>query len=319
MQVIGIDISKNKFDAAIYNEKTVWKEFSNSPQGFTKFVRWLNKEEKASVCMEATGFYGEQLAEFLYAKGHKVSIINPSCIKAYAQSKLSRHKTDKVDAQIIAEYAYKHDSNAWKPTAPELKELRQLHRCREALMKQLGQVSNQLENKLLCLVVKKVWKSLYSELKKQIKEIELMANKLIAGNEAMQKDYKNLQSIPGISNITARAILAEVPDLLSFKSARQLAAYAGLVPRQRTSGLTVRGKSKLSKLGSSNLRRILYLPSIVARKYNPIIASFSQKLALKGKCKMSIIGAAMRKLIHIIYGVLKHKTAFNPSIDSCLN
>lgn len=316
-QVIGIDISKLKFDVAIFNNgRMSCKEFSNCQKGFGELENWLHKNNitKVAACIEATGHYGENLAEFLYAKGNKVSVINPSCIKFYANSKLSRHKTDRIDSKIIAEYAYKNELPSWKPIAPIRKELRQLHRCIDDLKCQLTQVTNQLENKILCKLVKESWEKTAEYIMKQIKELTEATKKLMANDEAMINDYKNLQTIPGVSTTTACAILAELPDISSFKDARQLAAYTGLVPKQRTSGSSVRGASRLSKLGSASLRKSLYFPAIVATKYNPIIIKFYQKLIAKGKHKMSAIGAAMRKLLHIIFGVLKSKKPFDPAV-----
>jgi len=313
MQVIGIDISKDKFDVALFGrEKT--KSFANNSQGFVSLKLWIEKNgyEKVWACMEATGFYGEVLAEFLYVNGYDISVVNPACIKAYSQSKLSRHKTDRVDAILIAEYANKQKPHLWKPCNPKLKELKELYRCSQALKIQLTQVNNQLENQRLMLAVKKVWKALKLQLEKQIKNIELNAIELIMSSKELKEDYINLQTIPGIGKITAIAILAEVPELTLFRNARQLAAYAGLIPRHKTSGSTIRGKARLSKIGSANLRKALYFPALTAVTYNPIIKAFHDKLKKKGKHTLAILGAAMRKLLHIIYGILKTKQPFNP-------
>ncbi|WP_342272230.1 transposase [Candidatus Tisiphia endosymbiont of Parasteatoda lunata] len=123
-----------------------------------------------------------------------------------------------------------------------------------------------------------------------------------------------MQTIPGIGKTTAVAILAEAPDLESFSNARQLAAYAGLTPKHKTSGTSVRGKTSISKIGSSNLRKALYFPAIVAKKHNPLFKEFTQKLSSKGKPAKVIIVAIMRKLLHIIFGVVKNKTSFNPNL-----
>ncbi|KJV55146.1 transposase IS116/IS110/IS902 family protein [Orientia chuto str. Dubai] len=122
-----------------------------------------------------------------------------------------------------------------------------------------------------------------------------------------------MQTIPGIGRITAVAILAESPDIESFSNARQLAAYAGLTPKYKTSGTSVKGKSTISKIGSANLRRALYFPAIVAKNHNPIFKQFIQKLSSKGKPTKVIIVAIMRKLLHIVFGVIKNNSIFNPN------
>ena len=119
---------------------------------------------------------------------------------------------------------------------------------------------------------------------------------------------------PGIGKTNAIAILAEIPDLSSLENARQLAAYAGLTPCHRTSDTSLRGKSLLSKMGSPSLRKALYFPAITAKNHNPLLKAFAQKLAKKGKHTMVIIGAIMRKLLHIVFGIIKHKTPFNPDL-----
>jgi transposase len=137
---------------------------------------------------------------------------------------------------------------------------------------------------------------------------------LLCKHPTLKQDWENLQTIPGIAKTTATAILAQTPDLSSFEDARQLAAYAGLTPSHKTSGTSLKGKSKLSKIGSSALRKAIYFPAIVAKNHNPILKAFAQKLAKKGKHTMVIIGAIMRKLLHIAFAILKHKTTFNPEI-----
>lgn len=127
---------------------------------------------------------------------------------------------------------------------------------------------------------------------------------MVSEKESLSQDCKNLQSIPGIGKITAIAILAEIPEFPSLESARQLASYAGLTPSHRTSGISVRGKSCLSKIGSSSLRKALYFPAITPKNHNPMLQQFAQKLEKKGKHTMVIIGAIMRMLLHICFAVL---------------
>jgi transposase len=119
-----------------------------------------------------------------------------------------------------------------------------------------------------------------------------------------------LASIPGIGQRTALQMLAEIPDVNAFTSAKQLAAYAGLTPANRTSGISVRGRSMLSKRGNPAIRKALYLPALSALRYNPAVQALAKRLTERGKPKMAVIGAAMRKLLHIIYGVLKSETSF---------
>ncbi|OJX04473.1 MAG: hypothetical protein BGO76_05220 [Caedibacter sp. 38-128] len=228
---------------------------------------------------------------------------------------MSRHKTDDVDAHLIAEYASKNELRAYKPKDPALKELRSLYRCLQNLKQQQTQVGNFLENKdCLPKSVEKVYQNLLKYIEKHIDTVNVAIDQLVSKKEDLRQDCKNLQSIPGIGKMTAIAILAEMPEFSSLENARQLAAYAGLTPSHRTSGTSVKGRPCLSKIGSSSLRKSLYFPAIAAKNYNPLLQPFVKKLEKKGKHTMVIIGAIMRKLLHICFGVLKYKTAFNPQI-----
>lgn len=314
--ILGIDVSKKELSLALLAENSCKKhKISNDLKGFKNLTAWLNSHgvKKIKACMEATGSYGEKVADYLYDNGHQVHVINPACIKAFAKSKLSRHKTDEVDALLIAEYAKKNDLRAYTPKDPALKELRSLYRCLQNLKQQQTQVGNFLENEqCLPISVQKIYKDLAKYIEKQIDTTTLTMEKLLAEKQELQKQCDHLQSIPGIGKITAIAILSEMPDLSRLENARQLAAYAGLTPCHKTSGTSLKGRSRLSKMGSSSLRKALYFPAISAKNHNPLMKAFAQKLEKKGKHTMVIIGAIMRKLLHICFGVLKHSTPFNP-------
>jgi len=290
---------------------------SNDPQGFKKLTDWIRAQgiKQVKVCMEATGRYGEKIADYLYQESHQVHVINPACIKAFARSKLSRHKTDEADALLIAEYASKYELRLYKPQDYTLKELRNLYRCLQNLKQQQTQMSNFLENKdCLPKTVQEVYGELNTSIEQQINILNSAIDQLLLTRETLNQDCQNLQSIPGIGKATAVALLAEMLDLSTLENARQLAAYAGLTPCHRVSGTSVKGKPRLSKMGSSALRKALYFPAIVAKNHNPILKEFAQKLAKNKKHIMVIIGAIMRKLLHICFGILKYKTPFNSEI-----
>ena len=229
------------------------------------------------------------------------------------KSKLSRHKTDKIDSMIIAEYASKNDLPQYVPKSSDLQELQNLYRCLQNLKEQHKQSQNYLENKdHLSSAICFSYKRLAQNITKEIKKIELEIDNIIVNNCEIQNKMDNIQTIPGIGKLTAVAILSETPDFSSFANARELAAYAGLTPKHKMSGTSVKGKSRISKIGSSRLRKALYFPAIVAKNHNPIFSKFSQRLASKGKPTKVIIVAIMRKLLHLVFGVVKHNTHFNP-------
>ena len=321
--ILGIDISKKHFDVSLFmDNKHKNKKFSNNKIGYQSLKDWTLKYTseyqdigKIHVCLESTGFYGEELAEFLYKNGYKVSVVNPSCIKSYARSKLCRHKTDKIDAQLIAEYCDKYNPDLWKPLPAEIKELRELTRCIDSLKLQHNQITNQLERKSKqSKLVTKTWIELKLKLEEKIQDLYKEIDVILSKSDSLNKACNNLQTIPAIGKTTAISLLAEIPDITAFKNARQLAAYAGLTPSQRFSGSSVKGKPRLSKIGARRLRKTMFFPALVAKRYNPVIKDFCKNLEKKGKHAFCLVGAAMRKLLHIVFAVLKNKTAFNPKL-----
>lgn len=316
--ILGVDVSKLDLSISLLIDKKYYQtKVDNNQLGFNTLIKWLQKHEvtKVDACMEATGNYGKSFADFLYNYNHEVSVINPACINAFAKSKLSRHKTDKVDGMIIAEYASKNDLPPYVPKSKALQELQGLYRCAQNLKERYAQTQNYLENKEhLSKAACSSYNNLAKYIMKELKDIELEIDNLLTDNASLKQQADNIQTIPGIGKITAVAILAESPDLESFSNARQLAAYAGLTPKHKTSGTSVRGKTSISKIGSANLRKALYFPAIVAKTHNPLFKKFTQKLSSKGKPAKVIIVAIMRKLLHIVFGVIKNNTQFNPNL-----
>ncbi len=312
--IIGIDISKQTFDCAFSLDEKIWHHqvFDNKPKGFEEFMKVLGNHKVSSfhAVMEATGRYGEDLAEFLFAKGHTVSILNPAQIRYYGKSCLIRSKTDKGDAKLIADFASKQEVNPWKPLSDEQKKLRALERCLESFKQDKTQVTNRLEQEK-DKAVRTLLEQRRDFIDQQIKSLKASLKDLLKPEGPLKKSVTLLESIPGIGLTTALALLAELPDLSTFQSAKQLSAYAGLNPSIRSSGSSVRGRGSLSKMGSSLLRKCLYFPAMVAMRYNPALKVFADRLREKGKKPMVIIAAVMRKLLHIIFGVLKKQQPFH--------
>ena len=313
---LGIDISKSKFDVALLRDegKLRHKVFPNSPAGFQQLSAWLSKHSALPIhaCMEATGTYGEALAVYLHEAGHLVSVVNPAIIKAFASTEMSRTKTDKADASLIARYCQKHQPPAWTPPPPEISELQALVRRLEALLEMLQQERNRLAAGIGSPSVKESVEQHIDYLNEQITHTQSLIRDHIDLNPTLKQQHDLLTTIPGIGDTTAAKLLAEIVEINHYQSARQVAAFAGLVPKHRESGSSVRGKPRLCKVGTARLRKAMYFPAIVATKHNPIIKAMSGRLRERGKCPMVIIGAAMRKLIHIAYGVLKSGKPFDP-------
>jgi len=313
--VLGIDIAKETFDAALTSSDKTWNEhFENTAEGFKRLSRWIGKHthEPVHACMEATGQYGDALAEYLYQQGNQVSVVNPARIKAYAKSKMRRNKTDKADAQLIAEYCLLHNPALWSPPPASFKGLQALVRRLEDLQANYYQENNRLQSGGSNSVVNKDIQDHLQYLQEKIEQIKQAMQDHIQAYPELQCSQKLLVSIPGIGALTAAKILGEVRDVCEFDSARQLSAYAGVTPSNFLSGTSVHKKARLSKMGNSQLRKALYMPAIVSQTHNPIIKTFCQRLLKSGLRPMEIIGAAMHKLLHLIYGILKSGKPFDP-------
>ena len=316
--VLGIDISKLKFNAALLQENGKFKHrvFANTVAGFLQLSTWLEKQqvERVHACLEATGTYSEAVATYLSEAGQIVSVVNPALIKAYANSRLSRTKTDKADAALIAQFCDERRPPQWHPLPAEVRELQALVRRLEALLEMRGMEANRLAAGVTAASVRASLSKHMAFLNQEIERTEELIGTHIEEHPSLKEQQELLVSIPGIGETTAAKFLAEIMDVKLYGSARQLAAFAGLVPRLHESGSSVRGKARLSKMGAASLRKALYFPAIAAIKYNPSIKALSVRLKARGKCPMQIIGAAMRKLIHIAYGVLKSGRPFDPSL-----
>jgi transposase len=217
-----------------------------------------------------------------------------------------------VDAELIARFCLAQEPPAWTPPAPEVRELQALVRRLESLIEMRVAEENRLSSGITVDSVRASVEELLNHLKEQIKRTEKLIREHINQHPRLKQQSELLESIPGIAQSTAALLLAEITDITQYRSARQVAAYAGLVPRERQSGTSVRGRTRLSKIGNARLRRALYFPAITALRCSPFFQQWAEGLQERGKSKMSVICAVMRKLVHIAYGVLKTEQPFDP-------
>ncbi|HXW00974.1 MAG TPA: transposase [Anaerolineae bacterium] len=313
---VGIDISKASFDVALLRDECYQlAHFTNNQVGFKKLGKWLKKRQAAGchMCLEATGRYGQELALFLHEQGWPISVVNPARIKAYAESQLKRNKTDTEDAKVIAHFGATQSPSLWRPPPAEVQALQFLVRRLDSLKSMRTQENNRRQAGLASEAVLTNIEAHLLYLDEQIKAMENQIKDLIDNHPNLRRQRDLLVSIKGISDITAAKFLAEVPDIQQFKSAAQLAAYAGVTPRRKSSGTSVRGKGHLSKMGNSRLRTAFYMPAISAMQWNPLVIPLVERLQKRGKLPKVILGAVMRKLIHLAYGVLKTGKPFDPN------
>lgn len=315
--VLGIDIAKDKFDVVLLSAAQVIAkgQFTNSQPGIKALHAWLKKHGVSSVwaCLEATGRYGDKLALALHENGHQVSIVNPAQIKRYAESKLRRNKTDRLDAVLIADFCETQKPNLWTPPPLEKRQLQEMVRRLNSLIVERTREQNRQQSGLESQTVLASIETHLDFLNSQIDGLENEIQVHIEQHPTLKEDHDLLNSIKGIGPNTASRILGELPDIAYFKSADAVVAYAGLSVQHVHSGSSVKKKPRLSKIGNAHLRTTLYFPAISAIRYNPIIRALAERLRAKGKLPMEIIGAAMRKLLRLAYGVLKTRQRFDPN------
>jgi transposase len=311
---IGVDVSKLTLDVTfiIENQKnSSYKVFKNNTQGFEDFCGYLDTlKVEAHICLESTGIYGKDFTDFVYKKGLKVSVVNPCLIKSFAQSEGKRAKTDKVDSAVIARFCRSHNPKLWHPQTEFRQQLQALNRCLEALINDKTKLLNRIEGSKNKAVIK-VWEQSIQNIEEQMVDVQNQIKELIDKNPDLKGDIDLLTSITGVGTKTAITVLSELPDVKDFKNAKEVAAFAGLIPQTRQSGTSVKGRGSLCKMGNRNLRKAMYMPTLSAKRFNPVLSKFCDNLAQKGKNSMVVVVAGMRKLLHIIFGVLKSKQPFN--------
>ena len=316
MNTLGIDLAKLTFDATLLLMLTQrhHAQFPNTPDGFAQLHAWLLSHGVTDLhaCMEATNVYWEALAAFLHGQGYTVSVVNPAQIKGFAQSQLLRSKTDKQDSATIALFCAQQSPRAWTPPSAAQYRLRALVRHREDLLQTRLQQQNRLRDTSDALVRGSL-QLVLEAIESQIAAVGQQIKAHVAEHTELHGNQALLVSIVGIGTVTAVKVLAECAAMTQYERARAVAADAGLTPTHYVSGTSVHRRSRLSKVGNAGLRAALYWPAITAMRHCPAFKEFAARLAAKGKPKKVIICAVMRKLMHIIYGVLKHQTPYDPT------
>ena len=312
---VGMDVAKATLEVVLLRPQDEQATtLPNTKAGFHTLHHFLQKRcpDGTPICLEATGLYGDAVAEFLYQRGYRVSVVNPARIKAYGDSRLRRNKTDRSDARLIAHFCRTQQPEAWTPPIPAVKELRALLRHLDDLQAMRQQEHNRMQAGETSPSVLAQLTAHLAFLDSQITVLKQQINDHFDQHPDLKHQRDLLTSIPGIGDLTAGKLLAEIGDIRAFGSARQLAAFVGVTPRQHQSGTSIRRPSRISKQGSAALRAALYMPAVVAKRHNPLVRALAERLQARGHSSMSIIVAAMRKLLHLAFGVLKSGQPFDP-------
>lgn len=316
--VIGIDISKSFVDVAILQPDgsyTLYHFDSNNKETALEILQKADTSlDELKVVMESTGTYGLHLAYTFYELGCQIHIVNALSVRRFAQMKMIRAKTDRLDARIIAEYGQNQQLKHWKPRSKQQEELRQVVKAIEDLQKITTTIRNRIEamqqNPIQNQCVREKLEELMDIYKKQIKSLQAEANKLAKG--VHQETYDLLQSIPGVGPILTSALIAQFGSFEDYDNVKSVVASVGLNPAPYMSGTSIRGRSSISKSGHGYIRRILYMAALSAKKNNPQCASLYQRMLESHPSKKRALIGVAHKLLRQAYGVVKNKVPYEP-------
>ena len=331
MFYLGMDVAKAKLDCCLLldeaGSKRKTKVIPNSTAGIAALLEWAVKQgvsvPQLHVVMEATGVYHEQAAMALADAGVIVSIINPAQVKDFGRGLAVRTKpvlsevegTDGVDSVVLARYGALLKPAPWQPPPVEARELQALLARRDAVAEDLRRELNRQEKSLAIETHTQIADSLAKSiafLQAELKRLQKTIDDHIDRHPDLKRDMALLTSIPAVGERVGNNMLA-VMHAHRFESAEQVAAYLGLVPVERQSGSSVLGRARLSKAGPARVRAVLYMAAVVATQCNPHVKALYQRLLARGKSKMSALGAAMRKLVHLCFGVIKTQQPYQPN------
>ncbi len=320
-QVVGIDISKLKFDVTICISDILGDEsyvttdsFVNNKSGFNKLIKWVRKQCDKSCAitfvMEATGVYHEDLAYFLHNLNQQVVIMLPNKVKNFARCLNVKTKTDKIDSKLLAKMGTQQKLTTWQPPKPIFRKMRALTRMYQDLKQQRLACTNHLEafdysfnegNEM----IRKGYEKIIKSIDKQIDKCLDMLAQAVKSDDNINQRVVNMQTIKGIGFITAVIVVAETSGFENIRSGKQLTSYAGLDVVQRQSGSSVKGKSRISKKGNSRIRGALYIPAMSACQHNPKMKAYYERVNASKTTKKPGIVAIERKLLILMYTIWK--------------
>lgn len=313
-KIFGIDISKNTFD--VMDCSGNYYQFDNNTKGFVKFLKLLSND--CHCVMEATGYYHYQLAYFLVDNLIQVSVENPLSIKRFIQMKLSRVKTDKSDAKMICLYGQHQDLKLWVGYSKNQMECLQMIRLLDTYTKQSTALKNKLQaEQTLGNPSKIVVSSLKRSLKNFDRETLVVEEKLL---ELVKIEYQEVltkvESIPGIGRKTAMMLVVLTDGFNRFESSSQLCSFCGLTPVIRQSGTSIKGRVRISKIGNSKLRNLLFMCSFTACKCNKACKAIYDRITEKGKSKKLALIAVCNKLLRQAFAIAKSGVEYNKEYKS---
>lgn len=315
-EIYGIDISKNVFD--VYSHSSGHSQFKNDDKGFQSLIKQLPKA--SLVVMEATGYYHYRLAQYLHHRGIAVSVVNPLSVKRFIQMRLAKVKTDKSDAKAICEYGIQNKIPMYNALTELQAECLQLFRLLDIYIKQTTATKNKIKGEeALGKPSRFVYQSLKRTLRHLTKEISALEERLLelVKNE-QQEQLTLLKSIPGLGTKTALFLIVLTDGFNKFNNAKQLCSYVGITPTIRESGSSVRGRSRISKIGNRKLRNLLFLCAFSACKHNKACRELYERIVAKGKGKKLALIAVANKLLKQAFAIAKSGLPYDENFVSKL-
>lgn len=309
---LGLDIAKAKFDACLLRGDQIrHAQFDNTSAGVRQLQAWCKKLGAPSpwTVLEATGRYSELAATQLHAAGHCIHLANPRRIKDHARSLGRRNKTDRLDAAMIASFGATRALPAWQPPSPAQQLLRSLLRRLGDLENFLQAERNRRDSFTDPLLVKSLAR-IERALTKEIALLEAQIDDHLKASPELHDQIQRLCQIEGIGPRAARWLCAELPRHLP--NARAAAAWLAVTPRRRQSGSSLRSTAPVGCEGNRHLRKVLFMAALVARRFNPRLKAFADRLAHNGKSKLAVIIAVLHKLTKIAFAILKSNSSYDP-------
>jgi len=310
MKVVGIDIAKLHFDLHLLPEgKTA--RYANNSQGIRQCRLFLAQAQPERIVLEATGGYETALTVELQTVGMPVIVVNPRRVRDYARSMGRMAKTDKIDAQVIAEFATNPRLTVRELPNAKARQLKAFLARRDQLLHIHVAERNRLEHADDPVVARSV-RQILRIIAKQIANIDKKIAEHVAADEQLQRRAQIVDSVPGFAETTAAMLVTQLPELGRLNR-RQIAALVGVAPMNRDSG-QFRGK-RMTGGGRGQIRTALYMPMLTAIQHNPKIRKFYQRLLDNGKVKMVALIAAMRKLLSILNTMIQKNQLWNPDLS----
>lgn len=302
---VGIDVAKQALDVCLLKD---FKRLSttNDSQGFAQLLKALPAPESCLIVLEATGGYQRAVVAELVAAGHQVAVVNPRQVRDFARGLGFLAKTDRLDAEVIARFGQQAQPRSLEKSSGIQQDLQQLVTRRRQLIDSRTAETNRLETATTKSVIKSL-RSMIEQLQKKIRQIENEISQLVESDEKLQSQATLIKSVPGVGPITAATLIAELPELGRLNR-QEIAALAGLAPFNRDSG-KFHGRRAIWG-GRGAVRGVLYMAALTARRCNPVIQAFAQRLQDAGKPFKVILTACMRKLLVILNTIIKNNSAW---------